>query len=337
MEGGRGKMERDGKRLWELPQPLTSRVDDRWDILGLGVVAVDDLVYLASFPQADSKMPVQARGRQGGGLTGTALVAAARLGAKTAYGGILGDDELSLYTIRELEREGIDCAPITYHAEARPCHSLVLVDQSTGQRTILYSTEGMMPRQPEQVDEAVVRACRLLFVDSTTGYGGVRAVELAHAHGIQAVGDVERLTVPGTEELMRQLDHLIVGIQLAQQVTGMSEPEQMVRALGDGRACCAVTAGDRGCWYTEGSSAVRHVPAYHVEVVDTTGCGDVFHGAYAACIARGETVAAAIQVATATAAIKATQPGGRAGIPDRATVERFLQAEGTERARHSKP
>jgi sulfofructose kinase len=317
-----------GKRQWKQSPEQGGQVSDRWDILGLGVVAVDDLVYLASYPPADSKVPVQARRRQGGGLTGTALVAAARMGARTAYGGILGDDELSLYTIRELEREGIDCAPVTYHADARPCHSLVLVDQSTGQRTILYSTEGMMPRQPEQVDETVVRACRLLFVDSTSGYGGLRAVELAHAHGIQAVADVERLTVPGTEELMRQVDHLIVGVQLAQQVTGASEPEQMVRALCAGRACCAVTVGDRGCWYVAGNSPVRHVPAYPVPVVDTTGCGDVFHGAYAACIALGERVATAIQVATATAAIKATQPGGRAGIPNRPTVERFIQAKG---------
>jgi sulfofructose kinase len=252
-------------------------------------------------------------------------VAAARLGARAAYGGILGDDELSLYTIRELEREGIDCKPVTFQADARPCHSLVLVDQSTGSRTILYSTEGMMPRQPEQVDDAMVRACRLLFVDSTTGYGGLRAVELAHRHGAQAVADVERLTVPGTEELMRHVDHLIVGEQLARQVTGASEPEQMIQALGTDRACCAVTMGDRGCWYAAGNPDVRHVPAYRVTVVDTTGCGDVFHGAYAACIARGDTVAAAIQVATATSAIKATQPGGRAGIPDRPTVERFMQ------------
>jgi len=154
----------------------------------------------------------------------------------------------------------------------------------------------------------------------------VRAVELAHAHGIEVVGDVERLTIPGTEELIRQVDHLIVGVQLARLVTGGTEPEQMVEALGTGRVCCAVTAGDRGCWYSERGAAVRHVPAYRVPVVDTTGCGDVFHGAYAACIARGETVAAAIQVATATAAIKATQPGGRAGIPSRAAVEGFLRA-----------
>jgi len=77
-----------------------------------------------------------------------------------------------------------------------------------------------------------------------------------------------------------------------------------------------------------GDSAVRHVP-----LIACRGghdrMRDVFHGAYAACIARGETVAAAIQVATATAAIKATQPGGRAGIPDRPTVERFIQTEGT--------
>jgi sulfofructose kinase len=86
-----------------------------------------------------------------------------------------------------------------------------------------------------------------------------------------------------------------------------------------------VTAGEQGCWYAERDGPVRHFPAYRVQVVDTTGCGDVFHGAYAACIARGESVERAIQVATATAGIKATHRGGRSGIPTRAAVEEFLQ------------
>jgi sulfofructose kinase len=131
--------------------------------------------------------------------------------------------------------------------------------------------------------------------------------------------------VPGAEELLCEVDHLIVGIALAAQVTGETRPERMVRALSDGRACCAITAGDRGCWYAERGAEVRHVPAHRVSVVDTTGCGDVFHGAYAACIAQGERVGRAIEVATAAAALKATVPGGRAGIPDRPTVERFLR------------
>jgi sugar/nucleoside kinase (ribokinase family) len=296
-----------------------------WDILGFGVVAVDDLIYLDRFPEPDTKVPVRARRREGGGLTGTALVAAARLGARVAYGGILGEDELSVYTIRELEREGVDCAPVLRRAEARPCHSLVLVDQETGRRTILFSAEGVVARQPEEMPEELIRRCRLLFIDYTMGYGGLQAVRLAHAHGIEVVADVERLTVPGAEELLHEIDHLIVGVDLARQVTGESEPERMVRALQrPGRACCAVTAGERGCWYAERGAGVCHVPAYQVEVVDTTGCGDVFHGAYAAALARGSSVPAAIRVAAATAALKATRPGGRSGIPDWATVERFL-------------
>jgi sulfofructose kinase len=86
-----------------------------------------------------------------------------------------------------------------------------------------------------------------------------------------------------------------------------------------------VTAGAQGCWYSERGGAVNHFPAFQVNAVDTNGCGDVFHGAYAACIAQGESVAQAIQVATAAAGIKATQPGGRAGIPNREALDQFLK------------
>jgi sulfofructose kinase len=85
-----------------------------------------------------------------------------------------------------------------------------------------------------------------------------------------------------------------------------------------------VTAGERGCWYAEYDGPVQHFPAFQVEVVDTTGCGDVFHGAYIASLAQGESIGRAIQVASASAALKATSGGGRSGIPDRDTVDRFI-------------
>jgi sugar/nucleoside kinase (ribokinase family) len=301
----------------------------RWDVLGLGIAAVDDLLYVDAYPRPDSKVAVRARQRQGGGLTATALVAAARLGARAAYGGVLGDDELSRFTLQELEREGVDCAPVLCKDEAGPCHSVVVVDRSTGSRTILYSSERVLSRQPDEVTPDLIGQCRLLFVDYATGYGGLRAVRLAHDLGIEVVGDVERLTVPGAEELLHEIDHLIVGIEFAALVTEETQPEDMVRALfGSGRTCCAVTAGDRGCWYAKQDGEVHHVPAYRVPVVDTTGCGDVFHGAYAAIVSSGGSVDRAIEVATAVAALKATRPGGRAGIPDRDTVERFVQESG---------
>jgi sulfofructose kinase len=87
----------------------------------------------------------------------------------------------------------------------------------------------------------------------------------------------------------------------------------------------ALTCGAEGCWFLErGSSAVRHLPAFRVNAVDTTGCGDVFHGAYAAALARGLEVRECLRFATAAAALKATRHGGQAGIPTRRQVRTLL-------------
>jgi sugar/nucleoside kinase (ribokinase family) len=297
-----------------------------WDVLGFGVVSVDDLIYVDHYPSPGAKIQIQGQRREGGGLAGTALVAASRLGARAAYAGVLGDDELSRFTFQELAREGVDCAPALRRAGARPIHAIVVVDLSTAQRTILYSSAGYTDRRPEEITDELIADCRVLFVDHFNVNGGLRAVELAHKHGIPVVGDIEREDEPGVSDLIRQIDHLIVGADLAGRLTGENEEGSMVSALSDdGRACVAVTAGERGCWYSERGGPVRHCPAFEVQVVDTTGCGDVFHGAYAACIAGGEPVDAAVRIATAAAGIKATQPGGRSGIPSRAVVDRFLK------------
>src|SRR4051794_32293020 len=105
-------------------------MDKRIDILGLGCVAVDDLLYVASYPAPDTKAPVERRERQCGGLTATALVAAARLGAQCTFAGILGDDELSTFVVNRLAAEGVDVRLIRRRASARPIHSVVIVDES---------------------------------------------------------------------------------------------------------------------------------------------------------------------------------------------------------------
>ncbi len=297
----------------------------RWDVLGLGAVAVDDLLYVERYPTPDSKMPIQRQQRQGGGLAGTALAAAARLGAKTAYCGVLGDDELSRFTLQELEREGVDCSPTFHEPHARPFHSIVIVDLSTGDRSILYTSTGVTEPDPVRITPELL-ACRVLFVDHTVIGAAIRAAELAHARGIPVVADIESDRNPRLPDLIRQIDHLILGIQLASRMTGESDPAAAVRALTrPNRACSVVTAGEKGCWYAARGGAVCHFPAFQVQVVDTTGCGDVFHGAYAASIAQGESADRAIQIATAAAGIKATQPGGRQGIPDLPTIKRFLE------------
>lgn len=297
----------------------------RWDVIGFGAIAVDDLLYVERYPAVNSKTVILEERRQGGGLTGTALVAAARLGATAAYAGVLGDDDLSRYTLRELEREGVDCSLCLSQAGAKPLHSRIIVERDSGLRSILVSHAGFCERQPEQISVELVQSARVLFVDHVAIEAGLRAAELARAGGIPVVGDIERTMHPRTLDLVALIDHLIVSIEFARRVTSENAPEACALALARGeRVCSAVTAGEQGCWYSVRGGAVRHVPAFRVPVVDTTGCGDVFHGAYAASLAQGYEIHEALVRASAAAALKATQPGGRAGIPTRAALERFL-------------
>src|SRR5438552_11512604 len=101
-----------------------------FDILGLGCVAIDDLVYVDAYPAPDTKVQVRRRERQCGGLTATALVAAARLGARCAFAGVLGDDEDSDFVTATFEREGVDTAPTIRRREARPIRSTIIVDEA---------------------------------------------------------------------------------------------------------------------------------------------------------------------------------------------------------------
>lgn len=301
----------------------------KWDVLGFGAVTVDDLIYVERYPLPDTKVAVYDKQRQGGGLIGTALVAASRFGARAAFAGILGDDVLSQYTLDEFERESVDCAPVLRRTEARPIHSMIIVDQTNGQRGIMASFVGVHWRTALEMTDELIANCRVLLVDHHAVEGGLRAIEIAHAHGIPVVADIERESEPRSEQIAPLVDHLIVGINYAQRKTGGEQPDDMVRALrtlSNHRATVVVTAGERGCWYATGTadSDIIHVPAYPVMVVDTTGCGDVFHGVYAAGIAMGDDVASAIRLASGAAALKATVHGGRAGIPNRDSVEAYI-------------
>jgi len=297
-----------------------------YDVLGIGIVAVDDLLMVDNYPSADSKMRADKVVRQGGGLTGTALVASAKLGAKSGYGGILGKDELSNWTVSELEREGIDCSLTIRSGDVKPYHGLIIVDTTHHTRTIIFSDDGVMPRPIETIDESFVSKAKVILIDQLGIDVMLHTTLIAKKLGIPTVADIEREDHPKTRELLSQIDHLILSTSFAGKLTGTDDPAKQVEKLyNNDRTCTAVTAGIKGCWFITKGGKIQHQPAFKVQTVDTTGCGDVFHGSYAACIAWGWEVPKCIEFASATAALKATRPGGRAGIPDKSTVERFLK------------
>jgi sulfofructose kinase len=143
------------------------------------------------------------------------------------------------------------------------------------------------------------------------------------------VADLEDDSDPQFHQLLALADHLILSRDFARALTGARSPAQAVRKLArPDRQVAVVTCGEEGCWYlAQGEAVPRRQPAFKVKAVDTTGCGDVFHGAYAFALARGMVLEERIRFAAGTAALKATRPGGQAGIPSLPAVRRFLNNE----------
>ncbi|MCX7032091.1 MAG: PfkB family carbohydrate kinase [Spirochaetes bacterium] len=303
------------------------------DVLGLGAVAVDDLVYLEEYPRADSKVRVVRRERHAGGLTGTALVAAARLGRRCAYAGVLGDDELSRFILDSLAAERVDTTAVVRRPDARPFHSTILVDLNGLTRTILSDASGVIGADPAGPPETLLRSAKVLFVDHVGLEGMVRAARLARDAGLPVVADFDRRLEAPFDELLALVDHLVVPLEFARQIAGASDGPSAVRALwNEGRSAVVVTDGTAGSWYAsrERPGGVIHQPAFRVETVDTNGCGDVFHGCYAALLCEGLPVARRVRFASAVAAMKATRRGGQQGIPSREEADRFLAERSAE-------
>ena len=211
--------------------------------------------------------------------------------------------------------------------EARPVHSTIVVGSAGSTRNIFFELTGPTGADEHAPPEDVIRSGAVLFVDHYGVAGNLRAVEIARMAGRQVVADFERDEFPRFGELLAAVDHLILSEKFALKVSGaLSAGDAVSRLWTNARRAVVVTCGERGCWYAEsgGAGAVMHRPAFQVETVDTTGCGDVFHGAYAAALARGVPLDERITFASAAAAIKATRRGGQEGIPDRDSVERLV-------------
>jgi sulfofructose kinase len=297
-----------------------------FDVLGLGCAAVDDILYVPAYPPADGKVEVRARERHCGGLCATALVAAARLGAKCAFAGALGDDDGSRFVLDTLRRENVDTRHAVRRSAAGPVRSVIVVDERRRTRNIFYHLPAMLGADAKLPVKEVILGSRVLLVDRFGIPGMIRASRIARAAGIAVVADFESFRLPRFRELLALVNHLIVSENFARQFTGA---RTLAAAAGKlwrkDRAAVVITCGIRGCWFLDASMGKPgHLSAYRVKTVDTTGCGDVFHGAYAAGLARGMPLVERLRLASATAALKATQHGGQAGIPRWRQVRAFL-------------
>jgi len=302
-------------------------------IVGLGLATLDVLIRLRHMPTWDGPNHAEGFRFDGGGLVGTAIVAAAKLGARVGFIGTAGTDEAAELKLKSFRECGVDLSHLIRRPGPEDQVVIVYVNSETGERTFCgIGSELRQPIRPEELDREYITGADYLHIDAILHHEAMlcaaqwmkkagKTVTMDGSKTDGPVGDIHRALIP-------YVDVLITGEGYGRGLTGLDD----IWAAGEqvltmGPRVFIETRGERGCFGVTPEGHF-HVPAFKVEVVDTTGAGDVFHGAYLVGMLHGWTPLQCAQFASAVSAIKCTQLGGRTGIPTFEQTMTFLHEHG---------
>jgi len=283
-------------------------------VICLGLSALDQVWRVdRPFAGGSEKIKAAAYGTLGGGMAANASVAVAKLGASAAFWGRAGNDAAGHEMKSAFAAEGVDVENFRLFPDGRSSVSGIIVD-SSGERQIV-NFRGLFPESADWLPlEAVGRASSVL-ADPRWVEGAATLYREARSRGVPTVLDGDMADAEVFERLLPLTDHAIFSEPALTAFAGSADDKSLAALARFGCRVIAVTRGEGGVsWYQNGQ--LQRQVAYAVEVVDTTGAGDVFHGAYALAIGAGLDVGAAMAFSAATAAMKCRHAGGRNGIPD---------------------
>jgi ribokinase len=301
-------------------------------IVGLGLSTLDVLMRLKQMPTWERGSLLSDLYFDGGGPVGTALVAAARLGADVGYIGTRGNDSIAQLRMEYLTKEGIDVSQVVPRPTRERQIVICYVHEETGER-VFSGTRGTYDDllKVEELNRDYITSADYLHLEGFHPEAALQAAKWMQAAAKKVMLDAattEGEIRPGFKELVEVTDVLIAGSGFVPALTGENELWAAGKAaLELGPSIVVQTEGASGS-YTTTRDDQFHVPAFDVDVLDTTGAGDVFHGAYLVGLTKGWDLRRITRFATAVSAIKCTRRGGRAGIPSYSEVQAFLQERG---------
>lgn len=295
-----------------------------FDIVGIDQPCVDLALNLAHFPKPDGREPIIKYSFQGGGKVATGLVAAASLGASCAIAGNVGDDRLADFCRRDLEYHGINTAHLVKRKGKYTSFSVVVSDRETRTRCILPHRSNGAYLGIQEIPEELLINTRYLFVPWVAECT-IQAAQKARENHVQVAIDADDST-KNAEQFLPLTNVFIASKELYYQWFSNSKDykENCRQVQKKGPEIVVFTMGRKGC-FGIGKEEFFEMPAFSVDVEDTLGAGDTFHGAFLAGLSKGMNVREAAKLASAAAAIKCTRIGGRAGIPDWETVQTFIK------------
>lgn len=269
------------------------------DVLGIGLNATDTLLLVKEFPPYAGKVAFEREMLSPGGQVATAIVACAKLGLRAKYFGTIGDDVRGDIQRQSLEGTGVDTTSLIVRSGCPNQTAYIVIDERTGERTVLWQRADCLRLKPSEIQTEDIAGTRMLHIDGYDIDAASHAAKVAHEHNVPVSIDVDSL-YPGFESVLKYVDYLVAGSGWPAKWTKEQDP---FKALGKiqaeyGTRLAAMTLGDLGSlalyegrWY--------YSPAFEVTCADTTGAGDVYHGAFCYAILTGMQMEKALEFSNA--------------------------------------
>jgi sulfofructose kinase len=302
-----------------------------FDVTGIGLNATDTLLMVPCLPKYGGKAPYVREILSPGGQVASALVACQKLGLRTTYIGTVGDDERARVQIESLRESGVDLQYLQVRPGCANQSAYILVDGQTGERTVFWRRDDCLRIDPEQITPEQITCARLLHIDGHDTAAVEHGARLARQAGIPVTVDVDTIYA-GFDRVLPNVDYLIASSEFPGRWTGERDPFRALELIQEeyGMKVAAMTLGDRGALAREGGN-FHYSPAFAVECVDTTGAGDIFHGAFCYGVLRQFSLERTLEFSNAMAALNCTAMGARGGIRTAAEAEELI-ARGGRRA-----
>lgn len=297
-------------------------------VVGVGLATVDYLCVMERIPRPDEKGVVRRMEIQGGGPAATALVTLQRFGAPTALYSTVGGDGLGRFILDALRREGVDVAGVRVDPQGETPFAFIAIEESTGRRSVASHSAGLARLEAADVDEQRVRDAEALLIDGHHPEAQLHAAGIARTAGVPVVYDAGSPR-EGAAELVNVSDYLVTSESFPARFTGKRGLDgAMAKLLSYGPKVVVTTLGARGCRFLSRHErgAVRAWPVDRV--VDTTGAGDVFHGAFLYGLLMRWDVRRICDFANIAAGLKCRGLGGPGAIPALSDVERIVLHRG---------
>ena len=284
------------------------------DLVGVGLNATDTLLLVSKYPSLGGKVAFDQEILSPGGQVASALATCGKLGLRTKYIGAVGDDERGRIQMASLREAGLNLDDLEIRVGCPNQSAYIVIDQSTGERTILWHRPNCLSIDPAHITPEKIVGARMLHIDGHDTPAVARAARIARQHGIPVSVDVDNV-YPGFDQALASVDYLVGSTEFPARWTGERDPFRALERIQNeyGMRVAAMTLGPHGALAREDGKFI-YSPGFVVNCIDTTGAGDVFHGAFCYSVLKGFTVRDALEFSNAMAALNCTRLGARGGI-----------------------